>query len=83
MVPDDGNREIVRATLRKRKHFVIGAIWCATLLGIAIMASYPPSLSKQERQGASTSTSRGRLAPWLGPMTPRFSIRSIILAARP
>ncbi len=40
MVPDDGNREIVRAALRKRKHFLIGAIWCATLLGIAIMACY-------------------------------------------
>ncbi len=39
-VPDDEHREDTRATLRKRKHFLIGAIWSSTLLGIAIMACY-------------------------------------------
>ncbi len=40
MVPEGIECEQIRAALRRRKHFLISAIWLCTLMGIVIMVSY-------------------------------------------
>ncbi len=39
-VPEGEGQAATRATLRRQKHILIGAIWCGTLLGIGIMMIY-------------------------------------------
>ncbi len=39
-VPEGEEQAATRATLRRRKHILMGAIWSCTLLGIGIMMVY-------------------------------------------
>ncbi len=39
-VPEGEGQAAARAALRRKKHILIGAIWCSTLLGIAVMMVY-------------------------------------------